>query len=96
MGQFHLFKMSKITKLMLLCISPTAISYITGKPTNSIIRPAALLEPNQIKWAKYFIMNSSQENIKYHSEGMRQIGAQITLLMEELFEHSGILAGLHI
>ena len=70
-------------------IKASALSYLTGKPTNSMIRPSAILEPNFFLWLKHFLMNSSKEQILYHSEGMRQMGAAITPLMEELFKVTG-------
>ena len=70
-------------------IQSSVISYVTGEPTNSMIRPSALLEPNLLLWVKHFMLNSSKDKIKYHSEGMRQIGATITPLMEEMFECTG-------
>ena len=70
-------------------IKASVLSYLTGKPTNSMIRPAAILEPNFFLWLKHFYMNSSKEQILYHSEGMRQMGAAITPLMEELFQDTG-------
>ena len=44
-------------------------SYATGKPTNSMVRPAAVFEPNLALWVKHFILNSSEERILHHSEG---------------------------
>ena len=44
-------------------------SYVTGTPTNSMVRPAAIFEPNLALWVKYFILNSTQDKILYHSEG---------------------------
>ena len=70
-------------------VKASALYMTTGQPTNSVIMPAALLEPNLLLWVKYFILNSSQERIQYHAEGMRQIGAAIAPLMEELFERTG-------
>ena len=72
-------------------IKASALSYLTGKPTNSMIRPSAILEPNFFLWLKHFLMNSSREQILYHSEGMRQMGAAITPLMEELFQVTGFV-----
>ena len=70
-------------------IRSSVLSYVTGEPTNSMIRPSALLEPNLFLWVKHFMLNSSNDKIKYHSEGMRQIGAAITPLIEEMFENTG-------
>ena len=50
-------------------IKSSIASYATGKPTNSIIRPAAIFEPNLALWIKHFLLNSSQERILHHSEG---------------------------
>ena len=61
-----------------------------GKPSNTLLRPAALFEPNLLLWTKYFLLNTSKERIIYHAEGMRQMGAAITPLMEELFLTTGI------
>ena len=46
-------------------------SYATGKPTNSMVRPAAVFEPNLALWVKHFILNSTQERILHHSEGKK-------------------------
>jgi len=69
-------------------LKSSVMSYITGTPTNTMVRSAALLEPNLLLWVKHFIWNSSTERILHHSEGMRQIGAAITPLMEELFQET--------
>ena len=46
-------------------------SYATGKPTNSMVRPSAVFEPNLALWVKHFILNSSEERILHHSEGKK-------------------------
>ena len=56
-------------------------SYVTGTPTNSMVRPAAIFEPNLALWVKYFILNSTQDKILYHSEGT------ITNYFSRLFLH---------
>ena len=63
----------------------SAWSLLTGKPTNSIIRPSILVEPNLFQWLCHFLENSSKERILHNSEGMRQIGAAIAPLVEEMF-----------
>ena len=52
-------------------------SYATGKPTNSIVRPAAVFEPNLALWVKHFILNSSEERILHHSEGKNTVQAAL-------------------
>ena len=41
-------------------IQSSVLSYVTREPTNSMIRPSALLEPNLFLWIKHFILNSSK------------------------------------
>ena len=48
-------------------------SYATGKPTNSMVRHAAVFEPNLALWIKHFILNSTQERILHHSEGKNTV-----------------------
>ena len=63
----------------------SAWSLITGQPTNSIIRPSILAEHNLFQWLRHFLENSSKERILHNSEGMRQMGAAIAPLVEEMF-----------
>ena len=62
----------------------------TGQPTNSIIRPSILAEHNLFQWLWHFLENSSKERILHNSEGMRQMGAAIAPLVEEMFADLGL------
>ena len=50
-------------------IKSSVKSYVTGIPTNSMVRPEAILEPNLGLWVKHFILNSNENQIQYHAEG---------------------------
>ena len=68
----------------------SAWSLMTGQPTNSIIRPSILAEHNLVQWLWHFLENSSKERILHNSEGMRQMGAAIAPLVEEMFADLGL------
>ena len=68
----------------------SAWSLMTGQPTNSIIRPSILAEHNLFQWLWHFLENSSKERILHNSEGMRQMGAAIAPLVEEMFADLGL------
>ena len=57
-------------------------SYATGKPTNSMVRPSAVFEPNLALWVKHFILNSSEERILHHSEGKKNHSTGDPALMQ--------------
>ena len=65
-------------------------SLVTGVPTNTLVRPAALAEPNLLLWLRHFLANTGRERVLHNSEGMRQMGAAITPLVEEMFEDLGL------
>ena len=71
-------------------VKNSALALLTGKPINSMIRPSALLEPNVLLWVRHFLANKSDERVRYQAEGMRQIGASITPLVEQLFVQTGL------
>jgi glycine/D-amino acid oxidase-like deaminating enzyme len=48
------------------------------------------MEPGLLLWTRHFLGNSSKQAIMHHSEGMRQMGAAIAPLMEEMFSELGL------
>ena len=75
---------------LITTLKASAWSMLTGQPTNSIIRPGILAESNLFLWLRHFLENSSKERILHNSEGMRQMGAAIGPLVEEMFDDLGL------
>ncbi|XP_023342454.1 uncharacterized protein LOC111712147 isoform X2 [Eurytemora carolleeae] len=58
-------------------LKSSLISLVSSTPSNTFLRPSALLQPNFFLWVKHFFLNTSQERILYHSKGMMEMGLSL-------------------